>query len=94
MGEFYVNFGMLGSVFMILWALLLNWVSSVHKRLHDQDFRRVLYYPIAASLIYGVLGQPDVIASMFYNTFLVGVLLFLFSKPSPRRQEFTSIVSQ
>jgi hypothetical protein len=94
MGEFYVNFGMLGSVFMILWALLLNWVSSVHKRLHDQDFRRVLYYPIAASLIYGVLGQPDVIASMFYNTFLVGFVLFLFSKPSPRRQEFTSIVSQ
>jgi len=80
MGEFYVNFGMFGSIFMILWAALLNWISAVHNRLHDKDFRKVLYYPIAASLIYGVLGQPDTISSMFYNTFLVGFVLFLFSR--------------
>lgn len=79
LGEFFINFGFLGSVFMIFIGIAVKYIQDKINILNPWDWRYAFYMIFYAILLYSLIGQIDAIGSLIGNYVLLFIVLKIFT---------------
>lgn len=82
-GEFYMNFGFWGSLFMIFIGIISAYASNILlslKKVGYDDIRVIFLILFQTIILYSLIGQINVIITSFVNYFYLMIIVMIFAR--------------
>lgn len=87
MGEFFINFSYFGCIFMVFIGMIVGILQKKVQITDIKDWRFVFYLLFFSIMLYALIGQIDVIGSLFGNYIMLFIAIYLFTKKGFIRNE-------
>lgn len=80
LGEFYINFGFFGSLFMFFLGIIISFIETKLKHWGRNDIRTPFLFLFLAITLYALLGQINAISSILAFNIQIFIITIIFSK--------------